>query len=121
MSKRIMIVDDSETMRMMVAFTLKEKGYEVVEAYDGRCALQKLKDGPVDMMITDVNMPNLDGIELVRKIREHEESRFMPVILLTTESRESKKQEGRAVGATGWMVKPFRSEQLIGLVRKVIG
>jgi two-component system chemotaxis response regulator CheY len=121
MSKRIMIVDDSETMRMMVAFTLIEGGYEVVEAYDGRRALEKLKDGPIDMMITDVNMPNLDGIELVRKVRENEESRFIPVILLTTESKESKKQEGKAAGATGWIVKPFRSEQLLGVVRKVLG
>jgi two-component system chemotaxis response regulator CheY len=105
----------------MVAFTLTEGGYEVVGAYDGRRALEKLKDGPVDMMITDVNMPNLDGIELVRKVRENEESRFIPVILLTTESKESKKQEGKAAGATGWIVKPFRSEQLLGVVRKVLG
>jgi len=121
MSKRIMIVDDSESMRMMVAFTLTGGGYEVVEASDGRGALEQLKDGPVDMIITDVNMPHLNGIELVRKVREHEESRFIPILLLTTESNESKKKEGREAGATGWIVKPFRSEQLLGAVRKVLG
>ena len=121
MLKKIMIVDDSASMRMMVNFTLKEGGYEVVEAVDGKNALEKLEERPVDMMITDLNMPELDGIELVRRVRENSECRYIPIILLTTESQESKKMEGKAAGATGWIVKPFRSEQLLGVVKKVLG
>lgn len=121
MCKKIMIVDDSASMRMMVTFTLKEGGYDIVEAVDGSNALEKLQNGRVDMMITDVNMPHLDGIELVRKVRENSECRFIPIILLTTESQESKKKAGREAGATGWIVKPFRADQLLSVVKRVLG
>ena len=121
MGKIIMTVDDSASVRQMVSFTLKEAGYEVIEAIDGKDALSKLNGTPVHMIITDLNMPNLDGIGLIRGVRISPSHKFIPIILLTTESQDSKKQEGKAAGATGWIVKPFRPEQLLGVVRKVLG
>jgi two-component system chemotaxis response regulator CheY len=121
MAKIIMTVDDSASVRQMVAFTLKSAGYEVVEAVDGRDALLKLQGRKVNMVITDLNMPNMDGIELTRAIRGDAGNRFVPIVLLTTESQDGKKQEGRAAGATGWIVKPFKPEQLLGVVKKVLG
>ena len=118
---RIMTVDDSASMRQMVSFTLKGAGYEVIEAIDGSDALDKMERHSINMLITDINMPNLDGIGLVRKVRSHSVYRFIPIILLTTESQEGKKQEGKAAGATGWIVKPFKPDQLLNVVRKVIG
>ncbi len=120
MSKVIMTVDDSASVRQMVSFTLKQAGYEVVEAEDGQDALDKLDASPVDMLITDLNMPKIDGIELIRQVRAKPESRFMPIIMLTTESQDSKKKEGRAAGATGWIVKPFKPEQLLAVIKKVL-
>lgn len=120
MSKTIMTVDDSPSIRQMVSFTLKEAGYDVIEAADGKDALAKLSEGPVHMVIADLNMPNLDGIELIREIRANPALRFIPIIMLTTESQERKKQEGRQAGATGWIVKPFKPEQLIAVVKKVL-
>ncbi len=117
----ILTVDDSASMRQMISFTLKGAGYEVVEAVDGRDAIEKMENYQVQMLITDINMPNLDGIELVRKVRMHAVYRFIPIILLTTESQDTKKQEGKAAGATGWIVKPFKPDQLLNVVRKVIG
>jgi len=119
--KTIMTVDDSASVRMMVSFTLGELGVEIVEAVNGDDALAKLEKNPVDMLITDVNMPGLDGISLVRKVRENPSYRFIPIIILTTESEAEKKLEGKAAGATGWIVKPFRPEDLISAVRKVMG
>ncbi len=122
MNKIIMTVDDSASVRQMVGFTLKSAGYEVVEAVDGRDALGKLQNGKkVNLVITDLNMPNMDGIELTRAIRQDAGHKFVPVVLLTTESQDGKKQEGRAAGATGWIVKPFRPEQLLNVVKKVTG
>ncbi len=121
MSKRILSVDDSSSIRQMVSYTLRDAGYEVVQASDGREALTKLMGYPVHMVITDLNMPNLDGIGLIRELRKRAETRFVPVIMLTTESQDSKKHEGRAAGATGWIVKPFRFEQLLTVVRRVLG
>jgi len=121
MGKRIMSVDDSRSIRQMVAFTLQGAGYEVVEACDGNDALAKLGGEPVHMVITDLNMPNLDGIGLIRELRAKPECKFIPIIMLTTESQDSKKQEGRAAGATGWIVKPFQSEQLLAVVKRVLG
>ena len=121
MNKRVMTVDDSASVRQMVSFTLKDAGYDVVEAVDGVDALEKLGDAPVDMVIADINMPNIDGIELVRKVREDPNSKFTPIILLTTESKMDKKEEGKAAGATGWIVKPFKPEPLVSTVKKVIG
>jgi two-component system chemotaxis response regulator CheY len=121
MGKTIMVVDDSTSVRQMVAFTIKNCGYEVVEAKDGRDALGKIDHKQVDMIITDLNMPNLDGIGLIRGVRATPGHKFIPIIMLTTESQESKKTEGRQAGATGWIVKPFRPEQLVGVVKKVLG
>jgi two-component system, chemotaxis family, chemotaxis protein CheY len=118
---RIMTVDDSASMRQMVSFTLKGAGYDVVEATDGKDALEKMENHSIHMLITDINMPNLDGIGLVRKVRSHAVYRFIPIILLTTESQDSRKQEGKTAGATGWIVKPFKPDQLLHVVKKVIG
>lgn len=118
--KRIMTVDDSSTIRQMVALTLRDAGYEVIEAVDGRDALERLAKESVDMLITDLNMPNLDGVGLIREVRKNPAHRFIPIIMLTTESHDSKKQEGKAAGASGWIVKPFKPEQLLGVVRMVL-
>jgi two-component system, chemotaxis family, chemotaxis protein CheY len=119
MSKTIMTVDDSASVRQMVGFTLREAGYEVIEASDGKDALTKLHSG-VGMIVTDLNMPNMDGIELIRQVRAGSISKFVPIIMLTTESQDQKKQEGKSAGATGWIVKPFRPEQLLAVVQKVL-
>jgi two-component system chemotaxis response regulator CheY len=120
MSKIIMTVDDSRSVRQMVGFTLQQAGYQVVEAEDGADALRKLNGGKVNMVITDLNMPNMDGIELTRALRADADHKFVPIILLTTESQETKKQQGKAAGATGWIVKPFKPEQLLAVVKKVL-
>jgi two-component system chemotaxis response regulator CheY len=121
MSKVIMTADDSASVRQMVAFTLRRAGYEVVEAVDGKDAVDKFDGQGVDMLVTDLNMPNMDGIELIKQVRARPESKYIPIIMLTTESQESRKQEGKAVGATGWIVKPFKPDQLLGVVKKVLG
>jgi two-component system, chemotaxis family, chemotaxis protein CheY len=121
MAKIIMTADDSASIRQMVSFTLKGAGYDVVEAVDGRDALEKLNSTSVDMLLTDLNMPNMDGIELIRQTRAQAKFKFMPIIMLTTESQASKKQEGKHAGATGWIVKPFKPEQLLVVVKKVLG
>jgi two-component system chemotaxis response regulator CheY len=120
MSKTIMTVDDSSSIRQMVSFTLKKEGYEVIQAVDGNDALEKLKSAQVNMVITDLNMPNLDGIGLIKKVRAIPAYKFIPIIMLTTESQDSKKGEGKAAGATGWIVKPFKPEQLVTVVKKVM-
>lgn len=119
MTKTIMTVDDSASVRQMVCFTLKKEGYAVIEAVDGKDALAKLT-GQVDLIITDLNMPNLDGIGLIKAVRANQGYRFTPVVMLTTESQDAKKMEGKAAGATGWIVKPFKPEQLVAVVKKVI-
>jgi len=121
MAKVIMTADDSASVRQMVSFTLKQGGYEVVEAVDGKDALQKLSSNKVDMLITDLNMPNLDGIGLIKGARALANCKFIPIVMLTTESQDSRKQEGKAAGATGWIVKPFKPEQLMAVVKKVLG
>ncbi|GAM11617.1 phosphate regulon transcriptional regulatory protein PhoB [Geobacter sp. OR-1] len=121
MGKIIMTVDDSASVRQMVSFTLKQNGYDVVEAVDGKDGLQKLSSSKVDMIITDLNMPNLDGIGLIKGARALPACKFIPIVMLTTESQDSKKAEGKAAGATGWIVKPFKPEQLITVVKKVLG
>jgi two-component system chemotaxis response regulator CheY len=121
MSKIIMTVDDSTSVRQMVAFTLKEAGYSVVEACDGKDALSKLAGQRVHMVLTDLNMPLLDGIGLIRAVRQSPEHKFIPIVMLTTESQAEKKMEGKQAGATGWIVKPFNPGQLIGVVKKVLG
>lgn len=119
MAKTIMTVDDSASVRQMVSFTLRNAGYEVIEASDGKDALGKLK-GNVNMIITDLNMPNMNGIELIKNVRMQAAYKFVPIVMLTTESQASKKQEGKSAGATGWIVKPFKPEQLLSVVKKVL-
>ncbi len=121
MDKTIMTVDDSASIRMMVSFSLKGAGFAVVEAVDGVDALSKLDDHDISMVIADVNMPVMDGIQFVKKMRTHPKYKFTPVVMLTTESHESRKEKGREAGATGWIVKPFKPEQLINIVNKVLG
>lgn len=121
MGKRVLAVDDSKTMRDMVSFTLKGAGYDVVEAADGLLALDALGSSSVDLVITDINMPNMDGISLVKALRQNPTHSSTPILVLTTESDDSKKNEGRAAGATGWIVKPFEPEKLLKVVQKVCG
>ena len=120
MSNKIIAVDDAATIRNMVSFTLKGAGHEVREAGDGREAIELLKQSTVDLVITDVNMPIMDGLELTRQLRALPAFARIPIILLTTESDPAKKLLGRAAGATGWIVKPFSQEQLLALVAKVL-
>jgi two-component system, chemotaxis family, chemotaxis protein CheY len=120
MAKTILTVDDSASIRQMVKFTLSYAGYTVIEAVDGNDALTKLTNG-VNLVITDLNMPNLDGIGLIRKVRANPLFKGIPIIMLTTESHDSRKQEGKAAGATGWIVKPFATQQLLAVVKKVLG
>jgi len=121
MAKVIMTVDDSKSVRQMVGFTLRQAGYDVVEATDGDDALAKLRRQRVDMVLTDLNMPKMNGIELTRALRASPAHKFLPIVLLTTEGQAARKQEGKAAGATGWIVKPFKPEQLLKVVRKVVG
>ena len=120
MSKTILTVDDSNTIRQMVTFTLKAAGYNVIEAKDGQDALTKLSQ-PLGMVVTDLNMPTLDGIGLIKRLRAHPDYKYVPIVVLTTESETTKKQEARAAGATAWIVKPFRPEQLVSVIQKVLG
>lgn len=119
MPKTILTVDDSASVRQMIAFTLREAGYGVVEAVDGKDALAKLS-GSIDLIISDVNMPEMNGIELVRSVRASGAYKYVPILMLTTESQPAMKQEGKAAGATGWIVKPFRPDQLISVVQRVL-
>ncbi|MBA3014121.1 MAG: response regulator [Proteobacteria bacterium] len=121
MGKMILTVDDSASVRQMVSFTLKSAGYDVIEAVDGVDAIGKLNSAKVNMIITDLNMPNMNGIELTSAVRATAANKFVPIVLLTTESQDGKKQEGKAAGATGWIVKPFKPEQLLAVVKKLIG
>lgn len=116
----ILAVDDSASMRQMVSFTLKNAGYEVVEAVDGEDALDKTRARDFDLVLTDQNMPRLDGIGLTRKLRETPKFKLTPILILTTESSDQMKQAGRAAGATGWMVKPFDPAKLIEVIQKVV-
>ena len=117
----ILAVDDSASMRQMVSFTLKGAGYDVTEAADGQDALDKAKSQKFNLVLTDINMPNMDGIELTKELRGLADYKFIPILTLTTEASAEKKQEGKAAGATGWIVKPFDPEQLLATVKKVLG
>jgi two-component system chemotaxis response regulator CheY len=120
MAKTILIVDDSASMRQLVTFALKDAGFEVFAAVDGKDALGKLNGKKVDMVVTDLNMPQMDGIELIKQLRSSSATKFTPVVMLTTESQESKKQEGKQAGASGWVVKPFTPEKLIEVIKKFV-
>jgi len=117
----ILAVDDSESMRQMVSFALKNAGHTVVEAVDGQDALTRAKSNKVNLVITDLNMPVMDGISLIRELRNLPDYKFTPILMLTTESTSEKKQQGKAAGATGWLVKPFNPDQLISTINKVLG
>ncbi len=116
----ILAVDDSASMRQMVSFTLKSAGYHVVEAIDGQDAWEKSGHRDFDLVLTDQNMPRMDGIDLTRKLRQHPRFKSTPILILTTESSDQMKMAGRSAGATGWMVKPFDPTKLIEVIRKVI-
>ena len=117
----ILAVDDSSSMRQMVSFTLKGAGYDVVEAVDGQDALNKAKSQQFDLIVTDVNMPVMDGITFIRNLRAEANYKFTPMLMLTTESGDDKKTQGKSAGATGWIVKPFNPDQLLATINKVLG
>lgn len=121
MAKTILAVDDSGSLRQMVAFSLKAAGYDVVSAVDGQDGLNKAKEKTVDLVLTDQNMPIMDGLTLIKNLRELGSYQKVPILMLTTESSDEMKAKGRAVGANGWLVKPFDPKRLIEVVQKVIG
>ena len=118
--KRILTVDDSASCRQMVSFTLRKAGYEVLEAVDGQDALAKIGQEKFDMIITDLSMPNVDGIQLIAAARKLPACSFVPILMLTTESQAARKDAGRKAGATGWIVKPFNAEELMSAVQKLL-
>lgn len=121
MAKTILAIDDSASIRQMVSFTLKSSGYEVTEAVDGMDGLDKAKSKTFNLILTDQNMPRMDGITLIKTLRSMPQYKSVPILMLTTESSDAMKQQGRAAGATGWLVKPFDPQKLIEVVKKVIG
>ena len=121
MAKSILIVDDSNAIRQSVGFILEQSGYQVVQAVDGADGVKKLEGGTFDLVVSDINMPNMDGIALTKHIRNSPRHKFTPVLILTTESQAGKMQEGKSAGATGWIVKPFDPEKLLATVKKLIG
>ena len=120
MAKNVLVVDDSSSVRQVVGIALKSAGYDVIEAVDGKDALSKLTGQKVHLIISDVNMPNMDGITFVKEVKKLASYRFTPIIMLTTESQESKKAEGQAAGAKAWVVKPFQPAQMLAAVSKLI-
>ena len=120
MGKAILIVDDSASVRQVVSIALKGAGYDVIEGCDGKDALTKLNGQKIHLIISDVNMPNMDGITFVKEVKKLPSYKFTPIIMLTTESQEGKKQEGQAAGAKAWVVKPFQPAQMLTAVAKLI-
>jgi len=121
MTKTILTVDDSASLRQMIVLTLTGAGYKVVEAVDGADGFNKATSSPVDAVITDLNMPVMNGLEFIKKFRTHPASKGVPIILLTTESDENLKKQAKDAGAIGWIVKPFKQDQLLSVIRKVAG
>jgi len=121
MAKVILAVDDSNSIRQMIAFTLKGAGYQVVEAVDGNDGLSKAKSNSINLVLTDQNMPGMDGLTMIKNLRATSQYRTVPILMLTTESSDAMKSQGRAAGATGWLVKPFDPQKLLEVVKKVIG
>ncbi len=121
MAKIILAVDDSASIRQMVSFTLKSSGYEVIDAVDGMDGLEKAKSKTVNLVLTDQNMPRMDGLTLIKNLRALPQYKAVPILMLTTESSDAMKAAGKASGATGWLVKPFDPQKLIEVVKKVIG
>lgn len=120
MPRRVLIVDDSTTMRQMVSFTLREASYEVIEAVNGDDAIQKSQGQLLDLIITDLNMPVMDGIAFIRKARSMAALKYTPILMLTTESQTEKRMQAKEVGATGWIVKPFDPPKLLSVIAKVL-
>jgi len=120
MPKTVLVVDDSPTMRQMVSFTLTSAGYQVIEAGNGKEALTKAGGSKLDLVVTDLNMPEMDGISLIKELRKNPSFKFTPILMLTTEAADDKKKAGQAAGATGWIVKPFNPEQMMAVVKKVL-
>lgn len=120
MAKTIMIVDDSASLRVVVGIALKGAGYDVIEGCDGKDALSKLNGQKVHLIVSDVNMPNMDGITFVKAVKQMANYKFTPIVMLTTESQDSKKKEGQEAGAKAWVLKPFKPEQLLGVVQKLV-
>lgn len=118
---KILIVDDSASMRNMVSTTLKSRGHTVTEAGDGQQALMQAKTSGFDVVVSDLNMPNMNGIELIKNLRSLPNYKYTPILLLTTESGEDRKSEGKQAGATGWLVKPFNPEKLLATIERVLG
>lgn len=121
MTKLILAVDDSASLRQMVAFSLTAAGYKVVQAVDGQDGLNKAKEKTVDLVLTDQNMPIMDGLTLIKNLRSLGSYQKVPILMLTTESSDEMKAKGKAAGANGWLVKPFDPKRLIEVVQKVIG
>ena len=121
MAKMVLTVDDSASIRQMVAFTLKSAGYDVIEAADGNAGMAQAKNNNVQLILTDQNMPGMDGLTLIKSLRALPNFKTTPILMLTTESSDAMKSQGRAAGATGWLVKPFDPQKLLEVVRKVIG
>lgn len=120
MTKTVVVIDDSESIRELVGLTLENSGYKVIKGVDGKDGLQLFDGREVNLIITDLNMPNMDGISFIREIRKMQDYSRVPILVLTTESQAAKKEEAKAAGATGWIVKPFVAEKLIEVVQKVI-
>lgn len=120
MAKTIMVVDDSASLRQVVSIALKGAGFDVIEGCDGKDALSKINGQKIHLIISDVNMPNMDGITFVKEVKKMANYKFIPIIMLTTESQEAKKQEGQAAGAKAWVVKPFQPAQMLAAVSKLI-
>ncbi|MCM5682950.1 response regulator [Schlegelella sp. S2-27] len=120
MAKTILIVDDSASLRQVVGIALRSAGYDVIEACDGQDALGKLTGQRVHLIISDVNMPNMDGISLVKAVKQLQAYKFTPIVMLTTESQDAKKKAGQEAGAKAWVVKPFRPDQLLVVVQKLV-
>lgn len=121
MAKKLLFVDDSASMRQVVGMAIKAAGYEVTTAVDGVDGLNQLKQQRFDAIITDLNMPNMNGIELIKAAKQERNNRFAPIVMLTTESSEEFKQQGKAAGAKAWVVKPFKPEQLLAVIAKLVG
>jgi two-component system, chemotaxis family, chemotaxis protein CheY len=120
LAKKILIVDDSVGIRQIVGFTVKSAGYDVIEGVDGADALTKLNGQKIHLIICDLNMPNMDGISFVKEVKKMDDYKFVPIIMLTTESQTSRKLEGHAAGARAWVVKPFQPDQMLNAVSKLI-
>lgn len=120
MAKKILVVDDSESLRMVVQFVLAKEGYEITTAVDGVDALSKLPSDNFNLIITDLHMPNMDGLELIKQVRKFDEYKYLPILLSTSEDQMSAMQQANKAGITGWIVKPFQPEKLVRAVRKVL-